>query len=154
MWRIKHCRKNFILCKSSERITNFYISIIYQKVFRVATKPGRPGKHGSYGVLKKWLEILKSPLFQTLDIYFRIFRCCQNTKGRREGKKKRKLKKKTCIKQNARIKRKETENSIGKAKRIWRRQLSACKTTPTRLTFSVRRPKKFYLKFFFNFRVS
>ena len=100
-------------------------------MFRVATRPGRPGRHGkvikfwknfwkSYEVLQKWHEILKLPVFKTLNNYFRIFRCYQKTKGRREGKTKRKLEKKTNIIQNAKIKEKETKNSIGKAKRTWR----------------------------------
>ena len=63
------------------------------------------------------LEILKSALFQTLNNYFSIFRCYQKTKGRREGKGKRKLEKKTNIRQNAWIEGKETEDSIGKVKR-------------------------------------
>ena len=47
----------------------------------------------SHEVLKKLLEILKSPLFQTLNNYFRIFRCYQKTKGRRKGKRKENLRK-------------------------------------------------------------
>ena len=60
---------------------------------------------------------MKSSLFQTLNKYFRIFRCYQKTKGRREGKRKRNLEEKTNKRQNARIEGKEMENSIGKAKR-------------------------------------
>ena len=43
-----------------------------------------------------------------------IFRCYQKTKGKSEEKRKRKLEKKTNIRQNARIKGKEIENSFGK----------------------------------------
>ena len=58
-------------------------------------------------------------IYQTLISYLRPFRCCQKQK---EGKKKRKFEKKTNIRQNARIKGKETENSIGKAIRTWRQR--------------------------------
>ena len=34
---------------------------------------------------------MKSPLFQTLNNYCRIFRCYQKIRGRREGKKKRQI---------------------------------------------------------------
>ena len=44
---------------------------------------------------------MKSLLFQTLNNYFRIFRCYQKVKGRREGKRKRNLEKKENIRQNA-----------------------------------------------------
>ena len=67
----------------------------------------------SHRVFKKWLEILKSPLFQTLNNYFRIFRCYQKTKGKRLGKRKRKLEKKTNIRQI---------QFNWKRKRTWRHQ--------------------------------
>ena len=61
----------------------------------------RPEKPGKVMELKKRLKILKSLLFQTLNNYFRIFRCYQKANGRREGKRKWKLEKKENIRQNA-----------------------------------------------------
>ena len=75
----------------------------------------------NHRVLKKWLKILKSPLFQTLNNYFRIFRCYkkmylqfltfierwQNLFFHKKinyyyyNKRKRELEKKTNIRQNA-----------------------------------------------------
>ena len=68
--------------------------------------------------MKKWLKILKSPLFQIHNNYFRIFKCYQKSKVIREGKMKRKLEKKTNIRQSARIKGKKRKIELEKQKEL------------------------------------
>ena len=79
-----YCKSNFIIAWNKIMwVVNFGISnlIPRQGSYKIRTTWKTWESHWilknfwkSHGVLKKWLEILKSPLFQTLNNYIRIFR--------------------------------------------------------------------------------